>query len=309
MAYVETSYDATYESVDVTADRPMLGSNAIKTTPTASRWTASALGVEDIADASLVDTAYPTSNAWDGKTHLDTQPSTAGTTRTLIYDFGATGLTFDFAAIIGHNFFTLSATATLAISDLPDFDTGAGASRRIALAAWTPANNNRIIDLQLGTNNNGNNRYSGVRYVALQVTGSSGKPAVGELILGRRRQLFGLPMQPFDTSSSFATTEDFVARSGARTRYLYNKGGRRLEGVLQGHTSTYTGNVGSWFADTDYGHRPFIWIPNPGTAPSTFMMMYLDESSMMHPYVDGPNERRFNMRATEQGPDYKNLET
>ena len=303
----------TYTAADVAsadrtlaaADKCMLGSLALSTSlVVASEWRT---GGSFAAGADATDANYQARRAYDGFTDLATRPNAAGVTWYYMIDASTAGVTFDGAMILGHNFGTIGGlTVTLQISDSSTFVTNL-----IDIAVWTPGTSNvRLVDLVLESGGETAQRYSTVPYVRLKITGTSGVPEIGELVLFKRMQLQYKPSIPYDDQKLWQNSGQFLSASGVRQDYVRSRAGRRLEASLTVTSTAKIAEVRTWFDDTQQGTRPFVWSENPNSAPSTqtFLMSLDGENKELAFDEVGPNHRELVLGATEQGPDYQKLE-
>ena len=280
-------------------DKPIIGASVLLTTHTLEwRTSGSFASGSDATDAS-----YPAIRAADGKTHLHTRPASNQTTWYYMLNTGTTTISFDFIVIIGHFFGTDSTTVSVEVADNNAFTTNLR-----EIASWTPSDDNRLVDLSLLHTGADAQRYSTVQFLRVKTTGASHKPEIGELFLGRRRQLKHKPNLNWDSYGRFSESANFVSQSGVVTRYTHHKGRRDIVANFNPHETAFQTDFTDWFEQIDYGQKPFIWIDDPSTTPGDAHLMMMTESSMEFPFV-GPNERTLLIEAREQGPDFLSLES
>ena len=300
MAYSAADLSAA-DIASAAADKPILGALMVYA-PTSKEW--SAAGAFSGADATAADS--PARRAYDGFTDLITKPSSAAVTWYYLLDIIAAGVAIDFVAILGHNFGTITGlTVTLEIADNSEFTTNL-----LAIASMSPGtSNDRLIDLVLESGGGTARRYSAVQYARLKITGTSGTPEIGELILGQRCQMQYKPNRPYNPNLTAADSEGFRSKSGIKTTYIQNRGARRLIAGLTVSGSTKIDDVETWWSNTRQGTQPFVWIEDPNTSPASFHLMSFEDDSPQLDFNEiGPNHRELNIQAIEQGPDYLELE-
>lgn len=289
-------------------DKPIISAANALYDADAVEWSAAG----SFAGADITLSGYPIARAYDGHTHLQTKPNAAATTQYLLFNLDSAATDIDFIAIMGHNFGTIGGlTVTAEISDVSTFS-GADPSTK-EIASWSPgSSNDRLIELELNHSGSGSSnaqRYSTVPYFRLKMTKvSSFTPAIGEIILGRRRQLKHAPNMPWDDKNLSSEVRRTTSVSGVVTQYVFHKGRRELEANFNPHEVTYKDQFETWFkSDAAFGTRPFIWIDEPSTSPEAYHLMVL-EPEFQFPGV-GPHERNYKIKAVEQGPHFLALES
>jgi len=291
---------AAYESARLLLNKPIFGTQAILSQPGAAIWHNSG------STADRTDTNYPARRAYDGFGHLMTKPTAVSPDKTWYYslDISVGGVEFDMLAIIGHNLGTLHAggalTITLEVDDLSDFS----AAHSIPITVTTTTSNLRIMQLDLHHTGAVPLRYSSVRYARLKLTrgATNFTPEIGELILGRRRQLKHTPKLPYDATSLHSTSERFETIGGVIGRSIYAAGKFHLSASLDAFESTYIADAIAAFIGCSYGTRPFVWVPLPNSAPGSWYLMSIDEPDFDYPIEDFAR-RTWQLEATEQGPE------
>ena len=249
-------------------------------------------------DGSLDHADYPATYAHDQFHHLYTKPSSAETTWYYVINQSADEGDFDTVAILGHNFGTIGGlTVTL---ELDDNDNGAFSSTT-TLATFSPGSSNaRLCSIVLAGTGVAE-RHSAEGYVRLKLTkGGAFTPQIGELWLGRRRHL---PYQfdgPLGDQHHRADFIDFASRSGVRTRHEMSKGQRVFSGTTLIDQSGDITSINSFWSETDYGNRPFLWIPDPGTPADVYVMHH--SSGELDFSLELPAARRLNLDMVELAP-------
>ena len=282
------------------ADKTMICPQMI-VAPNGSEW--SAAGSFAGADASA--SGFPAARAYDGFTDLVTKPSSAAVTWYYLLDFSVTPIDIDFCAIMGHNFGTITGlTVTLEIADDSAFTTNL-----IEIASFSPASsNNRLIDLVLETGGGTARKYSTVPYARIVITGTSGTPEIGELILGERLQMQYKPNRPYNPDQVSAESEQFRTKSGIVTTYIHNRGARSVNASLVVSGTTKIADVNAFWTNTRHGTLPFLWVENPNSTPASYNLMTFEDGYELEFLEVGPNHRELGISAIEQGPDFLALQ-
>jgi hypothetical protein len=283
------------------ADKPILGSQSIPTLTATSTtaWWHNSGGVTDRTDAS-----YPARRAYDGFPCFVTKPTTASADKTWYYSMQLGVLaTFDFVAIIGHNFGTLHAggalTITLEVDDASNFATCVS----IPITVTTGTSNARIMVLSLFHTAAAALRYSSVAYARLKITrgATNFTPEIGELYLGKRLQLFHKPNVPYDSYAKTSDIETAKTLGGVIHNTVYARGRRVLGAEWTEENTTLQAAIDSFVSGTNYKTTPFVWIENPYSAPASWHMMVADDANHALPLEDNPAKRTFELTASEQG--------
>lgn len=252
-------------------------------------------------DSNAAATNFPVSRIYDLRLNEWTKANASGTTWYLAVNLGTTAA-IDTAMVGGHNLGTNSATVVLQIADDATF-----ATNLVDLVTWTPSDDARLVSIDLDGHAAGTPQlYSGVQYLRLKITAGAGfVPEVSEFVVGQRNQLRDNPLYEYDPSAASSEVADFVSRSGVVQRYTFHraKAVRSIEMLLR--DSTEVGVVTSWWSNCRQGTRPFLWIENPATAPTTARWM-LSVPSLSTPAL-APSVRRWSVTFEETSP-FKDLE-
>lgn len=286
MALVETSVSA--EEVAAKAlDYPMfVGNNILERSSIPPQWRVAGSWS---AGADTTVNAAPTRLAYDRNGLTQTRCSVVGQTQvSLLFDLSASALevgSFDTVFVIGHNYHLLGGldSVQLEIGDDPTF-TG-----HWPLALWTSfTSSQRQVSVSLN-NSVGvpNSRFHSVRYLRLRHTCAAGfaaSPAIGELVVGRRRQMTSMPMLPFKRNPLRSEVADFRSESGNMTRHtLYAGAGDRpvsfeFGGISAGALDPRS-EMQKFFKNTNYGSKAFIYVASPNSDSRAARMMLLDPPS------------------------------
>lgn len=297
MAWDSDPLDA-YETAQLALDKPLIASQAIPVSPDYAKWVdeATEAGAGDITSwTDRTATANPASYAYDGYPGYVTKQT--GTSDDLWYymlDLGAR-VEFDCAFLIGHNAGTISVDAdvTLEIADDNDFST----DLREVGNFGTPTDDSRLADLNL--NHGGAAQRYLAQYVRVKFEAAGNiTPEIGELILGRRRQLQYKPDRPFDEYAMSEDSDIQRTEGGITHKALYSRRGFELSGKFMVDSDTYRDDLVAFFRAC---RGPFVWVDNPSSAPSAWQLMVRDGSFAIPRIL--ANRREWQIEAMEQGPE------
>lgn len=294
-------------SADETAwfadDKPLLiGRNwgRVITTAAEAKWTANG----SFADSDQTDTDFPWNLAFDEFDHLQTRPGSGTSERHFVMDLGASEPgEIDCVVLLNHNLGSTSSTVDIQIADDSTF-----ATNLRTLVSSSPSNDNRLVFLDLDHSPGVPQRYSSVRYIRVKCTsGGSVIYKLGEVILGRRRQLKHKPNLPWDPNNLHSDVEDFISQSGVRTRYIKSKGRRFLNAILSPHETARISDIETLYeTELEQGTKNLVWIDDPTTSPNSAHWFQLDPQ--LSGPLRGPSQRLFSFSGVEQGPNYKSAE-
>jgi hypothetical protein len=291
MAYSSAAL-ASRETTYFAADKPLVAVNAI-VSPSTKKWTET--GTVAATDRTLA--ANPAARAYDGLPGLLTKPdSTAASTWYLVFDMGTTGIEFDCAFLIGHNFGTLALTTVqLQIANAADF-----ATDLVTIGDFgAPANDDRLADYVLHSGGGSALRYSTVRYVRLKLSkGGNFTPQLGELVLGRRRQFDRKPDRPFDDYGLHNEVDVTKTLGGLSLVTAHFRNQFRLDAEWPIESSDYQTD---WQAFWTGCNGAFVWCYSPTSAPASWHLMARDQEDIDLGMI-GPYERTAKLEAVEQGP-------
>lgn len=260
-----------------------------------------------VAGASHTTTGYPTTRAGDGFVHLVTKPD-SGVANTMYYviDFGATGVEFDFVALMGCNFATWLPSADVTFQlDSTDLGgagpTGTFASTETVANFGQPTTNDRLCDWSCYHTGAVPLRYSNVRYARLVMPNDAAafQPEIGELIVGRRYQLKNRPLNPFSKDGLSRVSETAKTTGGVIQKVVLSKGAYAMSGAFKVSETTHVTNMRNWF---NAHSGVFLWCWAPSTAGNSFHLMAQDNDVLALTNEEW-NEQTFNIDALEQGPE------
>lgn len=257
----------------------LLGTNVLERYNELPQWRTS--GVWSLG-ADSTSSAGPTRLAFDRVGLSQTFSVASGaTTVSLIFDLTTSASTsFDTIVILGHNFPSVVNLGEVSVDIANDDAFGAGNVNNIVAWAsasdWTATNGNpkRLIGTNLQNGVTSPVRFSNVQYLRLKFDVSIGVfttlPKVGELWVGRRRQLTLKGEIPFADRPYNGEGATFRSQSGNAIRHslfsgasdrsvTFNTGGTAI-GALDSTTQ-----LRLFASDTNYGAKSFLYIEDPST--------------------------------------------
>lgn len=295
-----------YSSADLSAnelawmadDKPLLNARNWVRGASTHLWDAD--GVSTFTDISA--SGFPATAAYDSHMHVVTKPNAAATTQYFVVDYGSEAMEIDCIFILGHNFSSVGGGLDVTVEIADD---NAFSSNMIEIASWSPSSDARLVALDLDHGTGTSQRYSSVRYLRVIMTGTSHTPEIGELILGRRRQLKHNPIVPWDDGHLRSKVATFESSSGVRTQYVHHRGRRVINARNSLTDSTLISELQTMLggAESQWGTLPIMWVDQPTTDPNSAYWMYLENPELAMP-LQGPTERMLNLQLVEQGPDF-----
>ena len=289
------------EAALTAADKPLIGANVIPVSPLTAIWTE--VGAKTDTDRTLA--ANPARRAYDGYHHYPTKPdATASSTWHYVLDLGET-VDLDFVAISGHNFGTLSLTTVeLELDDGAPAGSGTigGAFTNVVTIAdfGSPSDDSRLIDLELMHTGSDARRYLAVQHLRLKLSkGSNFTPELGELIIGRRRQLEYKANRPFGDKDLHDETATARTAGGVGHKTVFHRRRYDLEAEFVVDATTYEND---WTAFHQDCRGSFVWIEDPATSPNNWRLMVREPDELVMPRVEA-NRRDVTLAGYEQGPE------
>lgn len=277
-----------YETTRLAADKPLVAAQAIPVSPSTARWNTAGT----VAAADQSDSDYPALRAYDGLVGLDTRTDgTLASTWYYVIDAGEL-IEFDTWFMNNHNLSALT-TITLEIADDAAFTTSLQQIGSIAPASG------RLQDIDL---NNGAaaQRYS-AQYIRIKlVDGVNFTPQIGEIILGRRRQLEYCPNRPFNRYSLHNETNVVTTQGGVRHRTLYYQNQFVLN---MGFTWDNSDSVDDWVAFFKQVRGSFVWVLEPNSAPGSWHLIDREPDDLDMELAASPSTYRVSLAGFEQGPE------
>lgn len=282
--------------------------------------------IASLASTQVDNATYPTTYAYDRAHHLRTRP-TDGSTFGYALGFQLDGTEdLDAICIVGHNLADLSGTINVAawVADNQAFSTNA---QRIAMWQSSSFTSARLAALDLGPNHGSVTpgvgagdylRYSGAEWLQIVVreTGESAisVPQIGEVWIGKRRQLSARWLVGWDEWSYESDIATATSESGVRSAYKRHSGRfvqrsirSRTTGVDRYGLDDLT-ELRSWWADTDYGARPFVYWHEPSTTVGAASVVASADAAFALPVVDYQT-REASLPALEEIAPFRSSET
>lgn len=308
------------------ADKPyILGQNYEDTWDKAnSGWTtSSALGATNETDSTVVTNAQRRGYDRFGALSVSSKqpggsPPTTSTSHRFRLRANDTSISLDTAVILGHNFADLTNSGSPVTVSIYGYE-GTAFVRLSDIVTVT--NNDRITFSHLYLSTVGKQSYPervtvspntpSSTYVFIYVlvsnvsTSSAVKPSLGEFWVGNRRSLRHNSNLPYDDKAESGLVNDFQAQSGLVERYVRRRGQASRTIVKSITDSSELTEIENAFDDTEDFTKPLIWVENPATDPTGYLM--LPQSPTLSVPLQGPIERTFSVTLEEQPP-YKSNE-
>lgn len=290
---------AEYETNRLALDKPLIAPQMIPVTPAVQRWTE----VGQTTSTDRTDASYPALRAHDALPGYVTKPdSTSSATWYLVFQT-STAIEFDCAFLLNHNFGTLTlTTVTLEVANSGVF----GAGLETIGDFGEPSDDTRLADLELYHFGDTARRYS-AQYFRLKLARATPfTPELGELVLGRRRQLEYKPNRPYDEYAMGESSDSLITAGGEIHKTVWSRRAFELTGEFEIDSDTYRDDMVAFYRQC---RGPFVWIENPNSAPDSFHYM-MREGGLAIPQIEA-NLRRAELVATEQGGEsyYLDVET
>jgi len=296
----------TAETTGFDNDKPMLVSQSL-VSPTVARWN----DAGTTTDAATTAADGPAVRAYDNIGSLQTKDTSADlTARYLVFDIGASStISFDTCLILNHNMNSGGFNEiSLEVSDSADFT-----SNLIEIYSYSVSgtDDDRLLCTNLNSAGASSTydpsgtaqRYSGVRYVRIKITATSGtarQAKIGEVWLGTRYQLQRNPDVPWNNKDEFSQVTEFKALSGLTRRYVHYRGQALRNFRAPIADSAEVTVVENWFNGINEGTSPFLYIEKPSSGAEPYLMI-LNTPALNFQLV-GPFERILSFSMTEQPP-------
>lgn len=265
MAWSSTAL-ASGEATALAADRPVLiGYSAVQRAPTLlAEWNTDA---GSFAETDRSETDYPAYFMHDKFAHSQSRGGAAITDNEwyALFDASQGSAVVDCVAILNHN---LTGLAGIGI-DIQRADNSAFSTNLATITTVTPTAARTIVFFS--------NRFIAGGYLRLRITATGNfVPRIGEVWWGRRRQL-RTDVRPGGDIDALSSVLAMSVGSGSEsvTTKALGRLSPELEFTPQDDLSTLvdTETVRAWWADCDYGAAPFLWVPNPTSAPNDVRLM------------------------------------
>jgi len=275
------------EQAAFAAGKPLwVGINAARSYLTSAEWSSArtwATGGSG-GGTNLTNSSAPPRWAWDDRLGARTRPTSALVSALyLLFDFDDAAV--DAVVLANHNFADIAGCEVrVGVAD----DSAFATNRRV-IAEWTSFNGARLVALDLtdgGAHGAGEyRRFTGVRYAYLEIVTSGvfgvvPVPRVGEVCLGRRRQLARAHDYPSDDRALVSRVDEYEAEGGATARLVRYAGRREFEATWTADELDALGldDMATWrslYSDLGQGVRPAWYIRDPST-PSDAPFVLLD---------------------------------
>lgn len=251
-------------------------------------------------------TGYEADYAADGLADIPTKPEVASPAEVvcdLLFNIDASingaANVVDGIVITGHNFHTLArayATTLTVTAEIADDDVFTGPDVT-QLAQWSITagyRNPRLVSFDLA---GAAGRYTSVEWFRLRISSpvafSLNVPEVGEVFLGRTRQLGRAPDRPFDYRAARSTVSTHRTKTGQPSTYELFAHETPLSMVLSAYDGTddATGlddvaTLRALYEDTYGGVEPFIVVPQPETYPTRAHLARLEPPEQLAVFAD-----------------------
>ena len=302
MTYSSTAIPSA-ELAALALDKPIFASaNALRDYNTAPAWftTRTWLGTQ------VDEPNAPGRWVHDDSMRVQTNPvsTMTGAAAHLLFDLDdAAGNEIDMVIIGNHNFAELAGTINVAVYCADD---SAFTTNLNLMASWSGVStDDRLVDLSLLHTAVTNRRFSSARYVSIDITTTSNftapnpRPKIGEVFLGRRRQLARKHDYPGDDQAESSRIDLFESEGGYSTAYRRAYGRRDLDLMWTADQADDLGidDQATWraiWSDMARGTRPVWYLREPSTTPGDAVLMRAMGLRQAFKYL-GPNhaERKF----------------
>ncbi len=294
MAYSTASISSD-ESTWLADGKPILGANVAVGNGALTRWVKGTM-TKTWADAATEDSDHPSYHVIDNRPGTTAKPDGASTAHTILFDFSANPIEFDWIGVMNHDLDTRACTTCqIQVADDNAYAVNLETvfTRNIS-TSYTQ--DRRFGDLTLTSG-----RYSNVEYARMGITITSGIPYIGQIIFGRRRQQKYHAQLEFGEDNQSSDLDQRNTRGGVRHKVSKAKGRRDLNATLFHDETALQTDLIDWWADIHGGNDCFFWY-NGGGGQDNFWMFDLVESTFAYPHILWQT-RQFDLAAVEQGPD------
>ena len=294
MAYTRTALSADYK-LWLSQDKPMVvGQNWIRTA--SMKWTFTG----DNSSADQTDSSWPISYAYDEQAHLRTRPNILSNPWYLNVDFTGTAVEFDTIVILGHNLGTSEVDVEVTVANSGTF----GLPDIMQSKSVSTDDDSRIVFLDVGRSGSRPEVISGTFYLRIKFTGRSGDiiPEIGELIIGRRRQLAVWPIAPWVSYEYRNKRASVITKSGTRYDAVFYEGQRLVTARIPTGFGARATDLENFFeADTDYATLSWLWVQKPSSEPDNVVWMAFRDTEQRR-QVTGFAQQIFEISGIEKGP-------
>lgn len=250
------------------------------------------------------DSDGPTTYLVDSQDYLQSYPTTAVNTYLLI-NLGASNLGIvDTVALKNHNLYTEGVTSVTVEFDQNQNGNFAAVDTAATTNPQTTGSDKRIVELDLHHTGSDPRRYTDVQYLRIGISGGTPTPKIGEIFVGRRRQLKTRPEQGFDKSLWASHVKVFESDAGVDTVYEFHSKRARVAGSFRIHEDAYITDWETFYeTDTAGATLPFWWAWEPSSAPTDALWCRFEQAAMVGP-SEGYTERLFQLAGIEKGPNF-----
>lgn len=256
------------------------------------------------AGSDETDSDGPTANLIDNHDHNQSFPTTSVDTYLLI-NLGAANLgVIDTVILKNHNLYTEGVTAVTVEFDQNQNGNFSAVYTAATTNPQTTGSDKRIVELDLHHTGSNPIRYTGVQWLRIGFVGGTPTPLIGEIFVGRRRQMKVQPLVGFDRKMLVSRTAVFESDSGIDTVYSFHENRQIIRGEYVLHEDAFITDWETFFTtDTEGGTLPFWWILGPVSAPSDAVWCRFEEAALVGP-SEGFAERVFSFSGLEKGPHF-----
>ena len=219
----------------------------------------------------------------------------------------STEITFDTAIVTGHNIASGRFSGLgLRVGNGDNLNSGYTNIFDDAGEIETLTSDARYVDTKLRSASSQTNPrvFSNVGWLGVTFTQASGEkasPQIGELVLGKRRQLQHHPQFNWNSDDYVSNVSDIETADGNTIRYALNTGQAVRTATLTLTGAAEIAAVEAWWEDCNHGQDPFWWIETPKSNPRAFYMRATD-ASLDFPQSVGASARVLTLSMVEQRP-------
>lgn len=284
------------EETAMNDDKPLFAGQSVVMSQAESSGGITAFWSTSVGGSDETDSDFPAGRVGDGYHQSMTKPDHAASTWYLHIDLGAV-VVFDTLVLAGHNFNTVGLTSVTVR------ETDASWTSTSLIASFSvPSSNARLVSVNLDDGNSTPQRYSS-RYIRItMVAGGAVIPEIGEVYLGRRRQMRRFFNLPFDRTPSESLVDMIQSSSGVFSPYVRNRGRRRFQvSYRKLADATTIDELQNWFAESKQGTKPSLFIPQPGSLPNNAYFVFPQPAELKFPF-EGPFDRATTLQLVEHAP-------
>ncbi len=293
----------TDEQTFLAADKPLLSSRNSAEDQTASEWNE----VGTVAAVNRDDPDFPPSNAVDTYQNIQTTPLGAVSNEWYLILTLPAGVEYDWLGLFGHTLGDIGGTPLVEyqIDDTGPFPTPDTLTSFSPTATPTGKQPLRLISYDLdGTLGVGTaQRITGSHFARIRITNGGGPtfvPAIGELVLGRRRQLEHQPNRPWGPDNVKRISRFFTGGAGGLTNHVDAEQLFHYIGAIEAASQIRIDDLVALRKESKGFTRPMIWTNLPSTKPSEAIWMWQDMDDFSFNEI-GPQDRIWPFDLSEDG--------